>query len=133
MNEYLDYNDFQGLVKTLTGDAYIYSNDSWCSDPYIAQTWCSGGQSGGSCWDEGKPNYYARESDDPPAEWQVLENLIDGLFPNLSYRDYKTVIRPLIRPFSYSENEYYGNYTNYSGYLVSLKDLHKLYLKGTLR
>lgn len=89
---------------------------------FIYTSWVSGGRSGGSCWDEGEPNYYPVDTE-KEEDLEALDIILREICPNLSFLDYKTII-PLIEYDSFTQNEYYGNFTTYSYKYLNLKSLY---------
>jgi hypothetical protein len=91
------------------------------TDLVVTWAWSTGGYSGGSCWgDEAQPY----STDNGPPEVDVLDTLMEQIAPNISFIVYKNIRSKLIKPFNYSESEYYGNYTDYSGRAFSLNELY---------
>jgi hypothetical protein len=91
---------------------------------YLCNEWCSGGISGGSCWDDSKEdNHYATRGESEP-EFTSLDNILDEICPNITYLQYKKLITKVIEEDSYIQNEYYGNSSHYSYKTVLLKDLY---------
>ena len=89
---------------------------------YLYVQWCSGGISGGSCWDSGDSDpHYARSGDAEP-EFDDVDTVLTKICPTLSFLQYKQLMKIVTRD-EYSENEYYGNCTNYTYKKVKLRDL----------
>lgn len=90
----------------------------------LRDQWVTGGRTGGSCWDEGESTYYSRDAEDEPEE-TVLDEILDDVFPDLTFREYRALKRAGVYDVqNNSESEYYGNYTDYK---VRTLDLVKLY------
>jgi len=89
----------------------------------IAVEWTVGGQSGGSCWDDGEATHYAIDTE-PEPEFDDLDKLLEQIFPAISYLQYKVLNRELVVVTEKHENDYYGNYTNYQRKTVDLGDLY---------
>jgi len=92
----------------------LYKKELTMKDGFYCK-WVSGGQTGGSCWDTGdavhRPVSADQESEDLE---KYLEEVLGELCPNLSFLQYKRLMRDLVERGETSESEYYGNYTEYS-------------------
>lgn len=90
---------------------------------YLYIYWCTGGISGGSCWDDGSgPDpHYAMTGDKEP-EFEDFDKVLLSICPNIPYLQYKNV-STIIKYGEYGEGEYYGNSTNYAYKCVLLRDL----------
>lgn len=83
----------------------------------------TGGYSGGSCWDSSDPQPYLEE---PPSDkFKVLDMVLEELMPNITYLQFKK-IDALIHSEEESENEYYGNSTDYKVEYIVLSELCRL-------
>lgn len=82
-----------------------------------------GGYSGGSCWDSSDPRPYTTEP--PKDKFKVLDLVLKELMPNITYLQFKE-IDSLIHSEEESENEYYGNCTDYKVEYIVLSELCKL-------
>jgi len=88
-------------------DAVLAEHDEYD----LRETWRIGGQGGGSCWDEGPANHYAIEGA-PEPELKVLDDIIELAIPDLTFREYKVLIKAdVVKRSEEHENEYYGNWT----------------------
>lgn len=107
--------------------------DEWASknkqetlnlEHYLYVYWCSGGTTGGSCWDDGtKDNHYSMRGEDEP-EFLDLDAILTVVCPNLTFLQYKKLVAgDLITRGSYSQGEYYGNSTDYTYKAIKLRDL----------
>ena len=90
---------------------------------YLYIHWCTGGISGGSCWDtgEGADPHYAMDGEKEP-EFDDLDTALLAIAPNISFLQYKK-ITTVINQDSYTEPEYYGNCTYYAYKCVLLRNL----------
>jgi len=63
-------------------------------------TWSTGGVSGGNCWNDGDyyPNY-----GEPEPEFEDFNKIVEELFPNITYLQYKKLARELIKCDTYTE------------------------------
>ncbi len=92
-------------------------------EPVIYTRYETGGYSGGSCWDDSDPQPYTSEI--PKDKFKVLDLVLKELCPNISYLQYKE-IESLIDYNNYSENEYYGNCSNYQIEFIQTSKLYNL-------
>jgi len=92
-------------------------------DDYILVKWVTGGQEGGNCWNN---NHYAIMPHEEPS-FDELDVILEQAAPDLSYLHYRKLIYSvtpkLIEYGSYTEHEYYGNYTVYGIKKVHLRTL----------
>jgi hypothetical protein len=100
---------------------------------YLYVEWCSGGIGGGSCWDDGKEDvHHYSISGEPESDFDDIDTILTELCPNLSFLQYKQLMK-ITKRESYSQNEYYGNSTDYTYKYVLLRDLlNKLVEMGFL-
>lgn len=89
-------------------------------EPFLYIKWSTGGKSGGSCWG-GVPEGYTSTEKEP--NFDCLDNILANYCPNISYLKYKKLAE-LIDIEYYTENEYYGNSTDYC---VKKIEIRKLY------
>lgn len=89
---------------------------------YLYTEWTSGGQTGGSCWDEGDSHYYPIDSDPEPDT--DLDFVLEKICPQITFLQYKALVHGLEERDSYSVNEYYGNYTTYGIKTINLSVLY---------
>lgn len=109
--EYSDFNSFEAAVLEKHGS---YG---------LEDRWIVGGQSGGSCWDEGDSTYYALSTDDEP-EPEVLDDILDMTMPDLTFREYRALVKTdAVQYTRDSQNEYYGNWTEYRVRTIHLDKL----------
>lgn len=93
-------------------------------DDFLYEKWCSGGISGGSCWDDGsQDNHYAMSGEKEP-EFSCLDTILENLCPNISFIKYKKLTNEIVKYGDYTVGEYYGNSTNYGFKTVNLGDLY---------
>ena len=83
----------------------------------------TGGYSGGNCLNNASPKY--QKQDEPENKFIVLDLVLAELTPNISYLQYR-LISKLIHTNEESENEYYGNCTDYKIEYIVLSELIKL-------
>lgn len=94
-------------------------------EDYLYNEWCTGGISGGSCWDDGSDDHHYATSGEPETDFTDLDAILEGLCPNLSFLQYKKLTSAIIKTDSRTEHEYYGNSTNYATKMVKLGDLYE--------
>lgn len=90
------------------------------NDHYLGISWETGGASGGNCWDGEAESYYISDPDIP--EFTGLTELLKRVCPNVSYLVGKE-IEGLCESDSYTNNEYYGNYTDYAVKKISFQKI----------
>lgn len=88
--------------------------------PRLYIQWSTGGMSGGNCWNA-PPEYYS--SDEGDKDLQILDKILQSISPDLNFLQYKDLCNTLVKTDSYSENEYYGNSTDYSSKEIDLRSL----------
>lgn len=91
-------------------------------DHFLQAEWCTGGISGGNCWESG--GHHAMEGD-PPAELDGLDTLLEAICPKITFIQYKRLLKDLVEIGDYEVDEYYGNCTRYSYKVVSLRKLYQ--------
>jgi hypothetical protein len=92
-------------------------------DDCLYQDWRSGGQTGGSCWDEGSHIHHPITGE-PEPDFHDLDTVLEALCPKLTFLQYKKLMSAIIKNDDRTEDEYYGNYTVYSIKTVRLGDLY---------
>jgi hypothetical protein len=90
--------------------------------PVIYSRYETGGMSGGNCWGD-EPRYYSEEP--PKDRMKVLDLFLEEYFPNITYLQYKK-IDALVQDNSGSDNEYYGNSTDWKVEYIILSELEEL-------
>jgi len=83
--------------------------------------WSVGGQSGGSCWDEGDSTYHGTSGEAEP-EFEDLDSILLAVAPQLSFLHYKKLMQK-IETDDYRQNDYYGNYTDYATKTITVDDI----------
>ena len=72
--------------------------------------WTTGGETGGSCWDEGdEDRHYAVESEKEP-EFEDLDKILQSLCPQITFLQYKALNKDVVQEKDWTDREYYGNY-----------------------
>lgn len=110
---------------------YFNSNVTFFKKDYLEEKWVTGGLSGGNYYG-GKAND-ARIAEQEP-EFNQLDKCIEIIDPNVSYLEYKKHFMnrdsSLIHYQEEHQDEYYGNYTNYTSKCIRLIDLYTWYKKA---
>ena len=122
---YKDEFEGQGSVQLSYYDRtyrYNQNNNPIKDNPRLIVEWSTGGVAGGSCWDSSDPQPYT--SHDAPQDLQILDVILEKICPILSFLQYKNLYNTLVKYDTRTENEYYGNSTDYSVKMVYLKDLY---------
>lgn len=87
----------------------------------IAIRYSTGGIAGGSCWDDSE-NYTFRSDPPDKEELNYIENALIKIAPNISFFNYFQIKQLENEDFE-TENEYYGNSTDYRIQFVFVEDL----------
>ena len=115
INEKCPYN--QGIFKQ------PYGIPVHIKEPVVYCRYETGGYSGGSCWDDSDPQPYSE--DVPKDRFKVLDLVLEVLFPEIKYLQYKQ-IEELIHDNEETEYEYYGNSTDWKCEYIILSELESL-------
>jgi len=89
-------------------------------EPVIYMRWETGGTSGGSCWNDSKPERY--NTGNPKPKFEVLDLVLKELMPNISFLQFRE-IENLIHKNSETDYEYYGNCTDFDIEYIILSEL----------
>lgn len=76
---------------------------------FTSYKWSTGGASGGSCWG-GSPSAYT--SDDAEENLDEFFSFLSEHFPDAKFSEVNAILAKT-RVLSYTDYEYYGNYTHY--------------------
>lgn len=111
------YRSFLEKIAEISGSENI-SSVSEC----MSVQWRTGGMCGGNCWgDEADSPVSA----DDPEELTELDKILEKVAPDISFLKYKNLCSQIVRSHDYTENEYYGNYYEYSVRYVLLSELYQ--------
>ena len=110
-------NDVIGVIKTGRGKKAVYTNKE-----ALEVRWCSGGMTGGNCWDEGDDVSYYPVAADPEEKFYELDEIFERVCPNITYLQFRK-LEALIIQDSETEYEYYGNYYVYAIKRLKVNDL----------
>ena len=80
----------------------------------------TGGTRGYSYHDDSENEEYA--TPEPANKWEVLDIVLEELCPNISYLQYRKIIK-LMHDNDETENEYYGNSTEWKVEYIILSEL----------
>ena len=83
---------------------YHWPTDNKVDPHYKFKINWSGGGTGGSCWDDEKQII---NSESEP-EFDVLDQMLTEFCPNITFLQYKTIYRKIIKTSSYQDGDYYG-------------------------
>lgn len=82
----------------------------------------TGGAHGGSCWGDGARAYSVGSPQ--PVEIKALDTILERINPNITLLKYrKLASQKIFDTHESTNNEYYGNYTNYIQKYVKVGDL----------
>lgn len=110
-------NDVIGTVKTGRGKKAVYTGKE-----ALEVSWCSGGMTGGSCWDDGNDVRYYPVDASPEEDFYELDEILEKVCPNITYLQFRNLER-LITQDSRTEDDYYGNYSVYAIKRLKVDDL----------
>lgn len=110
LNYYSDWEPVHGKLSKYSETKYI-----------LRVEWSTGGMSGGNCWNDCAPTY--RASDEQPAEFQLLDTILEHFKPNISFIQYKLLTQTLVEHGSRTSDEYYGNSSEYATKTIELEKL----------
>jgi hypothetical protein len=99
------------------------------NETYIGIKWEVGGASGGNCWG-GEAHSYWNDNPEIP-DFAALDNLLAEICPTITYLQFRK-LEKLIESDSYTESEYYGNYTEYSIRKLSFEKLWNFLVENKL-
>lgn len=131
----LSYEDFCVKISGVLEDLHKVCGNRYCdcthipraetkvSDLYLYTSWVTGGQSGGSCWDTEERHQFSSMGSEPEPEFQGLSKMMEDLKINVS-KYHK--IKEKLQYIEWTQNEYYGNYTNYRMKYISVRDLYNV-------
>lgn len=91
--------------------------------PAISVKWITGGIRGGSCYGASESDHYPRESD-PEPEFEDFDNLVELFVPNITYLHFKKLSKAVVQFKDSTQNDYYGNSTEYREKFSYLEDIY---------
>lgn len=90
---------------------------------FIVDEWSTGGRSGGNCWNNDEPESYSTNNTEP-SETQ-FDKLIEVLRPSITFLEYRKCRTACLAHGTRSEDEYYGNRSDYAFVFCKLETLHE--------
>jgi len=108
-------------------DPYFSSCPDNLPKKIIGCDWSTGGLHG-NCWDSTMSSSDAQEE----PELQDLDTILTHFAPKITFLQYKTLCKELIKRGTTCEMEYYGGHSNYGYKYIELRALYD-YLKDTLK
>jgi hypothetical protein len=117
MEKGLDVHQFNSLIN--------YHLNLEGREQLERERWVTGGQQGGSCWDDGTEDKHYSLSAEDPSEFYELTNLINLICPNITLSCFNQINR-LKHTKEYTEWEYYGNYTEYAEEYIALIRIYEV-------
>ena len=122
--------EFKELITNLKVKIKFNPNRNFDGElDIIGIKWSPGGVSGGSCWETSDPQYY--EGDEKP-EFKDLDIILEQVCPNISFLQYKLLTQNLIRTEKYSDEEWYGNRTDYCSNYIVVDEFYNYLLERNL-
>lgn len=93
----------------------------------LSVQWCTGGVTGGS-WGEGGSDNLRPLSGEPEPDFTSLEEVLFQVAPTISFMLYRKLCRDLSTTSSTSDQDFYGNRTDYMTKSIDVKALYKFLL-----
>jgi hypothetical protein len=92
----------------------------------IGETWTTGGEQGGSCWDTGDDDPHYPVEAEPEPKLEDLTKVLEHICPSMSFLCFKRMSDKLIREADgFGSSEYYGNYTTASAKYIYMDELYE--------
>jgi hypothetical protein len=119
----MSFKDFEEIFNEFSSICYKFRHDDRVK--YIWDSVDIGGSSGGSCWGGQSTNYSTGLSEND-IKLKNFDDLIERLFPDISFMRYKKLINNVNFQTrnSNSYGDYYGNYSETLIKYISAKDLY---------
>lgn len=118
----MTFKEFEEIFNEFSSVCYDLRND------YTKYIWGSvetGGASGGNCWGGQSTNYSTGLTEDN-IQLNVFDNIIERLFPDISFMRYKKLINN-VKFHTRNSNSYGDFYGNYSEKLIKYISANDLY------
>lgn len=106
-------------IYFIMADKYEVSYDK-DKGTFSSDIWVTGGQ-WGDCWGN-----QGSISSDEPREFTEFDQLIEKIYPDISFLKYKALKSASISLEDGTDSGYYGSYENYSYYECNLEHLYKM-------
>lgn len=94
------YSLFLELVNDVLGERYH-------NEEGIFVKWVTGGITGGNCWGDEADQPV---SPDEPEELTQLDQILERVSPEITFLQYKSLVKDVVVTGSYTQHEYYGNF-----------------------
>lgn len=119
--------EFDGYVRLVFSTASTWQGEDhirwpWGTELYYQVEWVTGGQTGGNCWGDSADQAVGS---DPEPELELLDQFLEEICPTLTLRQYRELVSAVVTRDSYTDYEYYGNYTTKGTKTVSYKALYR--------
>jgi hypothetical protein len=119
--------EFMKTHKNPVLSGYKHSSySSYKSEPdlnnfkgFVSEEWAIGGKWGGNPWNDDE---LKEMSPDDPKDIDLLDEFLEFCMPNITFLQYKKLTKR-IKHQQWSDNEYYGNYTDYKCAYISFDDV----------
>ena len=90
------------------------------NEEYYQVKWEICGASGGNCWGD-EVEYYSSKEPEPEID---LDLLFKQVCPNITFLQYREVMKDIVERDTITNYEYYGNYTDYGVKRVKYQKLY---------
>lgn len=112
------------LDKIWANNSNVFTEEELSNGKVVSDYWCTGGVTGGSCWDEGPEDpHYARKAD-TPLEFDRFDEILEKLIPDIGFFKYRKIKAKCVELKERHENDYYGNYSDYANWECDIKKLY---------
>jgi transcriptional antiterminator len=112
----------KNYLKTTDCNPYLSGSHKIDKLCFHSESWVTGGVGGGSCWDTGEEDHHYELSEQQSQSIECLEQFLEEFYPHLSLSQYQELIYKVKNEY-WTENEYYGNYTNYRCAYITFEDI----------
>lgn len=122
----MNYKEFLEEVSEL-----LYQNKNWdqyyCGPKSLDEKglwcyWTTGGQTGGSCWDNGSHVYRPVEPE-PEQDLEGIDEILTHFAPKMSFLEYRQIEKMVVYEDKECSWDYYGNWTSCRQKSLSMKTL----------
>lgn len=113
------------LYNKWAKESNLFTEEELSENKVVSDRWITGGIGGGSCLDEGDEDPHYSLNADAPLEFNRFDELLEKLIPDLSFFKYKKLKNVCVELKSDSDDEYYGNSTDYAYWECDLNKLYK--------
>ena len=120
MSKFETVDELESVLNNIdieyTYDRYNYNE---MSGVVYDQSFETGGVSGGSCWEDSNPSGYSTDLEYSYRNGRLYKLLVE-YYPNISFINFNEIISTCVKHERKSENEYYGNCTDYAIYKIDV-------------